>query len=107
MFGHEQWTSLEEQEEEEEEDAEDVEVKVGVVRNNIWCIKAKFKWYSSQLPILGFKLACYNLHLVKTSLAKHLDLAEKSNCVECFEVTKASAYLFISLGHDKLPGTRL
>ena len=53
----------------------------------------KFECYCAQLPILGFNSAAYDIPLVKSKFAKHLNLQEQSHA---FIIKKANKYLCIS-----------
>ena len=66
--------------------------------------------YMSQVPVLGFNSAKYDLNLVKRCLAKHLNLHEDS---DTFVVKKNNAYVciatesqkFLDMSHFLAPGS--
>ena len=51
----------------------------------------KLKGYVSQIPVLGFNSAKYDLNLIKSKVAKHLGLHEAEYC---FTIKKNNAYAF-------------
>lgn len=59
--------------EDEEDKEEDDEAK------KIKQLYGKFNAYVSQVPVLGFNSAKYNLNLIKTKLAKHLGLHQEEH----------------------------
>ena len=60
-------------------------------------LSKKFQHYCHQLPVLGFNSAKYDLNLVKSKLAYHLNLAED----DCFVIKQNSAYTCISTSQFK------
>ncbi len=54
-------------------------------------LQSQFQWYLSQLPVVGFNSARYDLNLIKSELAKHLNLSEKA-----FVVKRNNSYLCVA-----------
>lgn len=73
--------------EDEEDKEEDDEAK------KIKQLYGKFNAYVSQVPVLGFNSAKYDLNLIKTKLAKHLGLHQEEYCST---IKKNNAYACIS-----------
>lgn len=90
--------------EDEEDKEEDDEAK------KIKQLYGKFNAYVSQVPVLGFNSAKYDLNLIKTKLAKHLGLHQEEHC---FTIKKNNAYAcisteklkFLDVSHFLAPGT--
>ena len=62
------------------------------IRRSYEALQNKLNKYCSQLPVLGFNSAKYDLNLIKAKLAKHLKLHQKDN----FTIKRAQAYTCIS-----------
>lgn len=61
-----------------------------------------FECYCRELPVLGFNSAKYDLNLIKSKIAKHLQLHQKqANGKNSFTVKKNNTYLCISNGDFK------
>lgn len=93
--------------EDEEDKEEDDEAK------KIKQLYGQFNAYVSQVPVLGFNSAKYDLNLIKTKLAKlakHLGLHQEEHC---FTIKKNNAYAcisteklkFLDVSHFLAPGT--
>lgn len=91
--------SLDEEKDEDRQEAELVKTLMG-----------QLEAYTSNLPVLGFNSSKYDLNLVKSKLAKHLDLNHQEHG---FTVKKANAYAciathtfrFLDISHFLAPGT--
>lgn len=89
-----------------DEDEEDDRAEIEKVKK----LMGKLKAYISNIPVLGFNSSKYDLNLVKSKLAKHLNLNEQEHG---FTVKKANAYAciatdafkFLDISHFLAPGT--
>ena len=54
-------------------------------------LQSQFQWYLSQLLVMGFNSTRYDLNLIKSKLAKHLNLSENA-----FVVKRNNSYLCVA-----------
>ena len=98
-LAYEKWNDVIEQLENNDDDDDDDECKSDGKQQekSMKELSKKFQHYCHQLPVLGFNSAKYDLNLVKSKLAYHLNLAED----DCFVIKQNSAYTCISTSQFK------
>lgn len=93
----------EEKDDDDGDDNSDVTSDQTEKRHPLKTLYGQFEKYMSQVPVLGFNSAKYDLNLVKRCLAKHLRIQDPENkdafvvkCMHCHGATKISRHIPIS-----------
>ena len=80
----------------EEQDAEDTRLYVRIMKKKLQETSNRFDIYCSQLPVLGFNSAKYDLNLVKRYICRHLCMHEDDHA---YTVKRNNAYFCIANEH--------
>ena len=77
----------------EEQDVEETHLFVKIMRQKLESLISSFEYFCSQLPVLGFNSARYDLNVIRPYICRHLEMDQAERA---FTIKKNNAYSCIS-----------